>query len=152
MVYRFSALVVMLALGAGVYADDKDKKKEPTTVKGKVVKVDHEKKCIKLKTADGEKDYTAGDELFIMINNGPKMKVSLKKEDGSNPGAQQMRMRSMYMLRMVLKEGNDVELVLANKDIIVKEVHFTNRPGAPVGRPAGAPTGAKPAVKADAQK
>src|SRR5262249_36123114 len=148
---RFSALVVVLVLAAGSLLAD-DKKKEPTTVKGKVVKVDHDKKCIKLKTADGEKDYTAGDELLVMINNGPKMKVSLKKDVAINPGDQQMRMRSVYMLRTALKEGNEVELVLADKDNIVKEVHFNNRPGAPVGRPAGpaaAPKGPKPTAKTD---
>jgi hypothetical protein len=57
----------------------------------------------------------------VVINAGPNMKVSLKKQDSQVP--QQARRREGFLLSYVLKPGNDVELILADKDHIVKEVH-----------------------------
>jgi hypothetical protein len=158
MVYKLGALLVLLVLCAGsVLADDKEKKKE-TTVKGKVVKFDMAKKCIKLKTADGEKDYIAGDEILVAMGTGPKTKVSFKTESTPNQRDQMMRRRGMMMVGYALREGNEVELVLADKDSAVKEVHFKNQPGTRPGGPGGPggpgapPPSLKPPLKGDNQK
>jgi len=170
--FRFSVLAVVLAIGAnGLFADDKketknDAKKDSAGVKGKVVSFDRDKKCLKLKTADGEKDYATGDEVVIVMQKGPRFNISLKKEAAPKGPQDATRARNTAILGYVLKTGNEVEVVLSDKDNQVKEVHFNPQAGPPVGKPAGAPgkpTGAPaslktaapastPAVKTDAQK
>jgi hypothetical protein len=148
---RLSALAVVLAMGAGaLVADDKDTKKDSKAVKGKVVKFDRGKKSITLKTADGEKEFTTGDEILIVMATGPRLKASLKKETEPKT-SEPSRRRDAAILGYVLRDGNELELILGDKDIVT-EVHFNNRPVAPpTGRPAGAPP-AKPPAKTDGQK
>ena len=127
MFYRFSALVVALAMVAGhLPADDKkddkkdakDTKAEVTKIKGKVVKFDKDKKCVCLKTADGDKDYMFGDEVTIVIKNGPKLKAHLKQGEGQEGEAGK---EGMEMLHSVLRDGAEVEVVMGEKTI--KELH-----------------------------
>jgi hypothetical protein len=146
MFYKLSVLAVMLAIGAAsLRADDKDKKdakKDSKELKGKVVKFDKDKKSLKLKTADGEKEFATGDELLIVLATGQKFKTSLKNDEAGQ--------RYKALLGVVFKDGNEVGLILSEKDNVVKEVHYNNRPAA--GNPAAKPPGVKPATVPPATK
>jgi uncharacterized protein involved in tellurium resistance len=156
MIYKLSTLAVVLAIGVGLLADDK--KKDTKTVKGKVVSFDRDKKVIKLKTDDKEKEYTTGDELVVNIRGGGQFKIPMKMGTAiyeENPVAR----RNAGILSGVLRTDNEVELVLADKDM-VKEVHFnpraastTRKPEAkPASKSTTPPPAAKPAEKTDTKK
>jgi hypothetical protein len=128
----------VLTLCAGsLLADDKDKK-DSASVKGSVLKFDQDKKSLTLKTADGEKDYALGEEVTVVLPAGQEMKASLKKASAATQGSQGQR-QALQALASVLKIGNEVELVLAEKENTVKEVHWTNKKSAtpPRGKPDG---------------
>jgi predicted RNA-binding protein len=151
MFYRFSALIVTLAVCAGsLMADDKDKK-EAKSIKGAVSKFDKDKHSVTLKTDDGEKDYQLAEEVLIVFGTGQKVTASQKP--AAAPAGQRARPQGPPVLAVVLRNGNKVELVLAEKENTVKEIHWDNRSStSPKGKPAGAPVGTKKNVPDDVPK
>jgi hypothetical protein len=147
---RLGALVFVLAIGAGtVLADDKDKeKKEGKTIKGSVSKFDKEKHSVTLKSDDGEKDYALAEEVVVVFAPDKKVTASTK---ATGQAANRTRGQGPQILAYVLKNGNKVEIVVAEKENKVTEIHFDPKgAGAPQGKPAGAPGGAaKEAPKKD---
>jgi hypothetical protein len=97
------ALVAVLGLflvAGALLAADKE-------VKGKVIKVDTDKKVVSIMTDDGKKEYTIGDDTKFI---GPKGGVSKAgiKDDRLVPGA-------------------EVKLVVAGNNNTVREVHLPER-------------------------
>jgi hypothetical protein len=127
MVYRFSALAVVLAIAAGSLADDKTKNE---VVKGTVVSFDMATKTIKLKTADAEKSYVAEDNLLIVFPGGQRLEASLKQGGAAKTPAKpgQPMQGNPQALQIALRPGNEVQLILSDKDQTVKEVHMIAKP------------------------
>jgi hypothetical protein len=121
MLYRFSALFVVLVLCAGgSLADDSKKDAKKEVIKGTVVKYDADKKCVKLNTGKEEKEYLLGDEVTLVSFTGAKLKADLKKDAKDKKGHD--------AVVVALKTGNAVELVLADGEQNVKEVHQKKGP------------------------
>jgi hypothetical protein len=153
MFYKCSVAVVVLAACAGsLVADDKEKKEAiKQAIKGSVSKFDKDKHSLTLKTADGEKDYSLAEDVVIVFGTGQKVTTSQKA--AAAPAGQRTRAQGPQVLAFVLKTGNKVELVLAEKENTVKEIHWDNRNAtAPQGKPAGAPDGKKAAPAATPKK
>jgi hypothetical protein len=157
MFYKFSSVVAMLAMCAGsLVADDKDKKEatkeaiKQEAIKGSVSNFDQAKHSLTLKTDAGEKDYSIPEDVMIVFATGQKVSASQKPTAGAR--GRLGRPAGPQILAFVLKNGNKVELVFAEKENKVKEVHWDNRGAdAPQGKPAGAPAGTKSTPK-DAPK
>jgi hypothetical protein len=135
MFYKFSVAVVVLALGAGgLLADDKEKKdakkeadkKGAISIKGSVLKFDQAKHALTLKAADGEKEYSLGEEVVIVFATGQKVTSSQKKGAVSGP-ADKSKQQADQALLFVLRTGNQVELVLAEKENTIKEIHWDSK-------------------------
>jgi hypothetical protein len=142
MFYKCSVAVVVLAMCAGsLVADDKEKKEAiKQAIKGSVSKFDQAKHSLTLKTDAGEKDYSIAEDVVIVFATGQK--VSAAQKAAAPNAAKAARGRGgPQVLAFVLKTGNKVELVLAEKENTVKEIHYDNT--APQGKPAGAPDGTK---------
>ena len=125
MIYRFSALAVVLVIAAGSQADDKTKN-GTAMVKGTIVSFDMVTKTIKVKTADGEKSYVAEDNLLIVLPGGQRFEASLKQGGAAKTPAQPMQ--GNQALQIALRPGNEVQLILSDKDQTVKEVHMIAKP------------------------
>jgi hypothetical protein len=141
MFYKCSVAAVVLAMCAGsLVADDKEKKEAiKQAIKGSVSKFGKDKHSLTLKTTDGEKDYSLAEDVVIVFGTGQKVAASQKP--GAVAAGRSVRAQGPQVLAFVLKSGNKVELVLAEKGNSVKEIHFDNT--APQGKPAGAPDGTK---------
>jgi hypothetical protein len=101
-----------------------------------------------LKTTDGEKEYPLAEEVWIVFGSGQKIAVSQKPTTGG--GRTPANSQRPRIFAYVLKPGNQVELVLAEKENKVKEIHWDNRtPAAAVGKPAGAPDAKQAPPKKD---
>jgi ribosomal protein S1 len=155
MFYKFSALIVVLAVCAGsLVADDKDKKDaKKEAIKGSVSKFDQAKHSVTLKTADGEKDYSLAEEVVIVYSTGQKVTASQKP--AASTGKEVAAKPTNRALMFVLRTGNEVEVVFADVDKkMVKEIHFDlKRPASPAQRkPAEPPVGTKKNVPDDAPK
>jgi hypothetical protein len=129
MLYRLSAVVVVLAVCAGSpRADDKDKKAEKTTVKCTAVKWDSEKGTVCVKTADGEKDYKVGEDMQFMTQGS-------KQLFKPNLGGAKSPARQGFMAHM-MHPGNELELVIADDKVC--ELHVIalhpDAPQAPAGK------------------
>jgi hypothetical protein len=150
MFYKCSVAVVVLAMCAGsLVADDKDKKEAiKQAIKGSVSKFDKDKHSLTLKTDAGEKDYSIAEDVVIVFGAGQKVAASEKPIQAA--ADRSVRSRGPQALAFVLKNGNKVELVLAEKGNTVKEIHFDNRHAtAPSGKAAAEATkksAPKPAV------
>jgi hypothetical protein len=123
MVYRFSAFAIVLAIAASSLADEKTKNE---VAKGTIVSFDMATKTIKLKTADAEKSYVAEDNLLIVFPGGQRLEASLKQGGTAKTPAQPMQ--GNQALQIALRPGNEVQLILSDKDQTVKEVHMIAKP------------------------
>jgi len=93
-------LLALLIVAVAASAADKD-------VKGKVIKVDIQKKTITVDTEDGRKVYTISDNTKFI---GPRGGVS-------DAGLKDDR----------LQEGAEIKLVIAGNNKTVREVHLPER-------------------------
>jgi hypothetical protein len=95
-----AALVVLFLFTGGLLAADKE-------VKGKLVKVDVDKKTLTIKTDDGNKDYTVNTETKFIGPKGGESKEGIKDE------------------RLVA--GAELKLVIAANNKTVREVHLPEK-------------------------
>jgi hypothetical protein len=94
------ALVVLFLFAGGVLAADKE-------VKGKLVKVDVDKKILTINTDDGKKEYTVSAETKFIGPKGGVSKEGIKDE------------------RLVA--GAELKLVIAANNKTVREVHLPEK-------------------------
>jgi hypothetical protein len=138
MTHRLGVLAVILAVSAGSLLAD-NKREGPaqnrTIAKGSVVNFDMAKKAIRLKTADGQKEYTAADDLVVFYKSGDQVGVSLRKQAGSGTSDRSWT-QNKTLLQNILKPETRVLLILGNDDR-VKEVRVMPSDDKPAG---GAPT------------
>jgi len=98
--HALGAVVVLFLFAGGLLAADKE-------VKGKLVKVDVDKKTLTIKTDDGNKDYTVNAETKFIGPKGGVSKDGIKDE------------------RLVA--GAELKLVIAANNKTVREVHIPEK-------------------------
>jgi hypothetical protein len=125
--YRHVAVIALLAMGAGAGTQlaSGQEEKQSNSVKGVITKSDQVKKCVTIKSADGEREYSLADEVLIVNSTGQKTHVSLKQ------GAQvklltPAQRQAIQVLLFALRDGNEVSLWVVAKGKVVTAVSFDN--------------------------
>jgi hypothetical protein len=142
MLHRCSALVILLFGVTVLFADDdkktKDTKKDAKEVQGTLVKMDFAKKTIRLKTEDGEKDYTMANDAVVTTPGGGKVKMFGKGPESQN-GARQM-------FGYARRPGTQIKLRLADDGKMAREACLMFSSNAPTARKGagGPPKSGKP--------